>query len=266
MSRIPERPPLPTSTELVHKYNAGEKIYDLARYYHIRGTTVRALLIRGGVQVSNHHRQPKITDAVLRSCITQNKQGVPMGLLAKQVGLSASGLSSYMHTRGHQPPPRGGKEAIPLETRFWGYVKKTPGCWIWQGYIGLHGYGVIGSGSKKGPLLLAHRVSLQLAGVELPPKMRVDHKCMNRSCVKPKHLRVVSGRINAIENSNSASAINYRKTHCIRGHELNKKNTYVYYSKAGHPQRMCRPCKYYRRSIATTIAAQPVVIQRGTAR
>lgn len=77
---------------------------------------------------------------------------------------------------------------MSLEDRFWAKVdQRGPDeCWPWLGGCNSHGYGVIRSHSIDGPLLLAHRVSLELAGIELGPSTR--HTCDNPPCVNPAHL------------------------------------------------------------------------------
>ncbi len=46
-----------------------------------------------------------------------------------------------------------------------------------------------------------------------------DHICRNHSCCNPQHLELVPQRINLLRGT-GISAINSKKTHCIRGHLL----------------------------------------------
>lgn len=108
--------------------------------------------------------------------------------------------------------------------RFWSSVDKGEGCWIWMGVRNELGYGIFTTRHKK---LRAHRVSLVLAGVDLPEDKVVDHLCRNKACVNPAHLRVVTPTVNARENSVSPSATNRQKLRCAKGHLFTPDNTAI---------------------------------------
>lgn len=130
-------------------------------------------------------------------------------------------------------------------------MKQDPltGCWDWQGrpnYEG--GYGRM---SLRGKQYFVHRISYTLHVGPIPDGMEIDHLCRNRMCVNPSHLEAVTGRVNTYRGQ-GPSAINSRKTHCIRGHELVPGNLY----KAAN-KRLCKACgrlrereRYQRRSSA----------------
>lgn len=121
-------------------------------------------------------------------------------------------------------------------------------CWIWQGYgkggsVG-NGYGSIRIGNDQEKY--AHRVSYELHIGPIPEGLEIDHiVCRRRKCVNPNHLRAVTHRINSIENSLGLTAINYKKTHCIRGHELTIDNLQPNYLRRG--ERRCKLCRNYLR-------------------
>lgn len=128
-------------------------------------------------------------------------------------------------------------ELLPQQLqRFWSYVQKSDGCWEWGGPITYKGYGVIGFWQKTYP---AHRVSFELHNGPIPDGLVIDHVCRKRNCVNPAHLRAVTPRVNSLENSESFSALNARKTHCPRGHEYAAGNM----SRTSNGGRYCLACK-----------------------
>lgn len=118
--------------------------------------------------------------------------------------------------------------------RFWSRVEKTPTCWLWIGWKTMSGYGGI---KIKGKQYRAHRISLNIHGIETPEGLHVDHKCRVRRCVRPDHLRVVTRTVNVMENSEGVAAANVKKTHCPQGHEYRGSNLYVH-----HRARYCVAC------------------------
>lgn len=132
------------------------------------------------------------------------------------------------------------RKKTPLEARFWKYVQKTESCWLWTGAKSRGGYGKISPGGRGSGLVATHRLSLKLAGIDLPDDMVVDHKCRNPACVNPDHLRVVTRKVNSLENSMGASAINAQKSTCPKGH------SYKDYVWRGVKGRICLECARLR--------------------
>lgn len=82
-----------------------------------------------------------------------------------------------------------GRPSTDPAARFWTKVQKTDACWTWTDALNKDGYGRL---KVDGRHILAHRFSWELAGNDLPAGMQVDHRCHNRACVNPAHLRCVS--------------------------------------------------------------------------
>jgi len=84
------------------------------------------------------------------------------------------------------------RTVVPIETRFWMSVNKTPSCWLWtagrSGGWGQNRYGSIGKGRRGQGSILAHRLSWILHFGEIPEGLSVLHKCDNTLCVNPEHL------------------------------------------------------------------------------
>lgn len=112
---------------------------------------------------------------------------------------------------GHYRQQREGKELAPilrgLEARFWAKVDKTSDCWLWTGTKDSDGYGQI---CVNGRTERAHRVSLNLEGVEIGEGLQVDHMCKEPSCVRPSHLRLVTVSENQHNRSSTLSESGYR--------------------------------------------------------
>ena len=68
--------------------------------------------------------------------------------------------------------------------RFWKYVDKQDGCWLWTGKPDRHGYGRFWLKPKD---YLAHRVMISLS--EGNSELQVRHLCNKSICVNPGHLR-----------------------------------------------------------------------------
>lgn len=94
------------------------------------------------------------------------------------------------------------------------------GCFLWLGAAKGDGYGGV---YFDGRHHLAHRAAYELSGGVILDGLELDHLCRVRSCVNPA----------------SGSAVNARKTSCVRGHPFDDANTRATKYKHG---RRCRAC------------------------
>lgn len=69
--------------------------------------------------------------------------------------------------------------------RFWRYVQKGRGCWLWTGGRQRGGYGIFTVARRP---VGAHRVSFVLRNGSIPTGLWVLHRCDTRACVNPDHL------------------------------------------------------------------------------
>jgi len=107
----------------------------------------------------------------------------------------------------------------PLQrARFWSKVDKREAdeCWNWQSYVLTTGYGSYHSRTR---CLRAHRVAWELTHGPVPAGLELDHLCRNRRCCNPAHLEPVTTRTNILRGE-GPTAVNARKTHCVKGHPL----------------------------------------------
>jgi HNH endonuclease len=131
------------------------------------------------------------------------------------------------------------------EERFWSYVQRGEGCWIWTGgrHLSRGGYGqfhfYVGPGETRN--VLAHRYSAQLAGMDIDSGF-VCHHCDNPKCVRPDHLFIGSHEENMRDMAQKGRAARVVRTHCRHGHPFTPENTV--HLKSG--KRLCRECSNAR--------------------
>lgn len=107
-------------------------------------------------------------------------------------------------------------KTVSEQDRFWGRVDKTDNCWFWKGHINEHGYGQF---SYQGSNRPAHRVSWIFSGKVLRDGFVLDHRCHERSCVNPSHLREVTRAQNAQNRKGSWGSSGVRGVYKIPGRD-----------------------------------------------
>ena len=83
-----------------------------------------------------------------------------------------------------QRDPRG-RQRIPIEDRFWRFVRKTETCWLWIGAKNSMGYGATCIDAHT---TSAHRTSWILHYGPIPKQICILHRCDIPLCVNPVHL------------------------------------------------------------------------------
>jgi hypothetical protein len=115
-------------------------------------------------------------------------------------------------------------------------------CWLWKG-AKTRGYGVVWANGRN---QRAHRFFYEMTHGKIPEGMQPDHLCRVRSCVNLKHLEIVTPLENTLRG-NGPTAINARKTRCLKGHLLRGRNLRIDALKSGREGRACRMCARLRK-------------------
>jgi hypothetical protein len=143
--------------------------------------------------------------------------------------------------RGYYPrkPP-----ASP-DVRFWRFVEKGDGCWLWTGGTAGAGYGsftIRENGKQR--TTYAHRFSYELHHGAIPAGLFVCHRCDNPACVHPGHLFAGTPTDNQQDMIAKGRKVVPQRTytHCTNGHEYTPENTQR--SKRG--MRRCKTCNSNR--------------------
>lgn len=81
------------------------------------------------------------------------------------------------------------KPDLPSLIRLFDKVEQNDcGCWLWKAHCDKHGYGQV---RYNGRTQWSHRVFYSIFKRSIPEGYEVDHKCKERSCCNPDHLRAV---------------------------------------------------------------------------
>lgn len=78
-------------------------------------------------------------------------------------------------------------------------VDPTTGCWVWQLCLA-DGYGRCAGARRYGLDQRAHRLAHQVFIGPIPAGLLVRHKCHNKPCCNPEHLRTGTSKDNKDDN------------------------------------------------------------------
>jgi hypothetical protein len=108
-------------------------------------------------------------------------------------------------------------EAVPamIERMKRNMIVSESGCWLWQGFTYVSGYGSVSYRSKARRV---HRLSFELHHGPIPPGHDVCHTCDVRNCFNPAHLWSGPRQLNNRDTTDKFRNKNSQKTHCPRGH------------------------------------------------
>ena len=101
------------------------------------------------------------------------------------------------------------KNLKPLTVRFWQHVKKSTGCWEWQG-VTRGGYGRFKTRETGRRYVTASRLAWELTYRPIPSGMKVLHRCDNPPCCRPSHLFLGSQGDNVADCNSKGRASNQR--------------------------------------------------------
>jgi len=99
--------------------------------------------------------------------------------------------------------------------RFWSKLDRpASGCWNWTASLNAKGYGqFFCKRSGKSKSFRAHRLAYELTVGTIPDGMSIDHRCHNKACANPAHLRVTTNK----QNHENLAGANKNSTSGIRG-------------------------------------------------
>lgn len=115
------------------------------------------------------------------------------------------GMCKKHYARWYRHGGTNSLRAVSAEDRFWPYVAKSDGCWVWTRYCSPTGYGRFAweGGS------IASRFSWIVTYGPIPDGLDVLHHCDNPPCVRPDHLFLGTDADNAADKTAKGRGNNY---------------------------------------------------------
>lgn len=117
---------------------------------------------------------------------------------------------------------------------FWSKVRKTRGCWHWEGACTHDGYGRFKTGGHE---VQAARWAYEHEHGTLGPGFVLRRTCGTPGCVRPSHMEPITEH-DRQPHTTGPAAENAAKAHCDHGHVLSGENLYV----DPDGKRKCRTC------------------------
>ena len=118
------------------------------------------------------------------------------------------------------------------------FIVDQNGCWIWTRLLNGGARYAMHAGQY------VHRLHWEAFNGPIPDGYEIDHLCRVRCCVNPAHLEAVTHVVNARRGMRGNMV-----THCPKGHEYTKANTWWWSNGTRAPHRHCKTCKKLRRPV-----------------
>ena len=121
-------------------------------------------------------------------------------------------------------------------------IEESPNeCWTWTGYLGPGGYGRV---YLHGALWQVHIVMYELFVGPVSEGCVLHHRCRNRACCNPAHLKPVTQGENIVADLELSPRKRPKrpKAWCKNGHELSDDNV-RYRTVKGKRRRVCLACE-----------------------
>jgi hypothetical protein len=174
--------------DIVHLLKNGMSIAELAETYGVKPKHMRRVLLRMHIDACWLRNKYWANVRNLRALM---ESGYSRTQIAHLYHVDENLVEKYL--KFHDLDPRD-----PV-TRFKAKLAvRENGCIEWTGYVEkASGYGVFTYKTGTRDYFYAHRFSFVLQRGDIPAGMTLDHTCVNKRCVNPDHLEVVT----ASENS-----------------------------------------------------------------